>query len=164
MSTFQTLARELAGAFVVGRRPDGEEFYKLRDGVSGWIKSIPRAVHEAVDGPDPRLPSDWIYGLMDNASNFIAEHETAETARDAVAEFADGQCDTYTSQLYAWAADNAHNRELCDAAVAEYGQPGDGFDSATVERFFRMGQYLGAERVALEMISAIETETASVSE
>jgi hypothetical protein len=161
MNTFQLVARELAGAFVVGKRPDGEEFYKLRDGVAGWVKKIPRAVHEAADGPDPRLPSDWLYGLMDNAANFITDHETAESARDAAADFADGNCDVYTAQLFAWSADNARNRELCDAAVAEYGQPADGFDTASVERFLRMGQYLGAERVALAMIDAVETESAA---
>jgi hypothetical protein len=161
-TTFQTVARELSAAFIVATRRDGgEKFYKLADGVPAWIKAVPRAAHESVDGPDPRMPSDWIYSLASRAADFAADHESADDCRDDIHEFADGTVDIYTNALFAWAADHAANRELCDAAAAEYGQPADGFDGGAVERLFKMGQYLGAERAAYAIIAAIETEADS---
>jgi len=160
-TTFQKVARELAGAFVIATRDNGADFYKLADGVPAWIADVPRAVHESIDGPAPRMPSDWFYRLASRAADFASEHESADDCRDDIGEFADDSCDVYTGALYAWAADHAGNRELCDAAVAEYGQPAEGFDAGTVERFFRMGQCLGAERAAAAIISAIETEADS---
>ena len=157
-TTFQTVARELAGAFVIATRDNGAEFYKLADGVPAWIADVPRAVHESIDGPSPRMPSDWFYRLASMAADFASEHESADDCRDDIGEFADGACDVYTGALFAWAADHAANRELCDAAAAEYGRVVDDFDAATVERFFRMGQYLGAERAAAAIVSAIESE------
>lgn len=155
---FQTVARELSAAFVVATRDNGAEFYKLADGSPDWVESVPLDCHEAVDGDCPRLPCDWIYRLAARAAEWAAEHESGDDCRDNIGEFADGECDVYTGALYAWAAAHANNRELCDAAVAEYGQPADGFDAATVERYFRMGQYLGAERAAAAVVAAIEAE------
>jgi len=163
-TTFQKLARKLAGAFVVANRDNGAEFYKLADGAPAWIKAVPRAAHVAVDGPDPRMPSDWIYRLASRAADFAAEYADAENARDAAGEFAENVCDDSTAALYDWAGSNGYNRALCDEAAEEFGQPagsgafGTGFDSGTVDRFFRMGQAIGAERVLFCIVDAIEAE------
>ena len=158
-TAFQIVARELAAAFVTGKRENGDTFYKLADDAPAWMDGISREAHEAVDGSDPRLPCDWIYSLCASAADAATEYETADDARDAAGTFADSNCDDATNALCLWAGSHGYNRALCDEAVAEYGQPADGFDSAGVERFFRMGQYLGAERVFNCIVSAIETET-----
>jgi hypothetical protein len=166
-TAFQIVARELGSAFVIRKRENGDTFHKLADDAPEWVKAIPRGAHEAVDGSDPRMPCDWIYRLCSRAADFAAEYADAENARDAAGEFAENVCDDSTAALYDWAGSNGYNRALCDEAAEEYGQPagsgafGTGFDSGTVDRFFRMGQAIGAERVLFCIVDAIETEADS---
>lgn len=151
--TFQEIARELADAFTTDNRTNGEHFHRLRDDAPEWTRDVPRAAHEAVDG---RLPCDWLYGIIADAADFAAEFPDADAARDDAASFADRSTDTYTGDLFRWAA-IPQNRELCDEAAEEYGaRDGVTLDSAAVETWIRSGQYLAAERVLFAVLDAID--------
>jgi hypothetical protein len=158
VSTFQAVARELAGAFVVATRANGAEFLKLGGNCPAWVADIPRAAHEAVDGPDPRAPSDWIYRLASRAADFAAENESAEFCREGLHDFCESSIDVYASGLFSWAADNTRNRDLCDSAAEEFGGRVAELRSSSVEQFLSAGQYLAADRVLSAIIEAIEAE------
>lgn len=162
---FQTVARELAGAFETATRPGGETFYRLRDGAPAWIVrgEIAHGAHYAVDGGDPRFPCDWVYRLMALAADYAAAHDTAESASDGIGEFAEGSIEVSIPRLFIWGADHANNRALCDEWATEtgfeYGQRlAGGWESGAVAAL-QGGQYLGAERIAAYIVDAIETES-----
>lgn len=159
-TAFHTVAQELASAFEIAKRPSGSEFYRLRDNAPAWIEraEIMHATHEAVDGPDPRLASDWIYRLSALAADFAAEHESADGARLQIGEWAAGRADISIPALYSWAADHAYNRALADEAAESFGGSGrDGFDAYAIS-VLQTAQALAAERVAECIVAAIETE------
>lgn len=160
-TAFQTVARELAGAFETATRPNGETFHRLRDGAPAWIirGEIAHGAHFAVDGGDPRFPCDWVYRLMSRAADYAADHDTAESARDGIGGFADGTVEVSIPRLFIWAADHANNRELADCWARESCGAGAGGFEAPAVAALQGGQYLGAERVAAYIVDAIETES-----
>jgi hypothetical protein len=111
-------------------------------------------VHAAVDD---RPPCDWVYEIASRAADLVMEFETADDARDCLSDFADGAVDIYTADLFRW-AENGRNRDLCERAVSEYGQPGDGFDTDTVSRWISAGQFMAAEWIAAAILDAIAGE------
>ena len=149
MPTFQEAARELAAAFTTGTRPSGETFSKLADTAAPWTKTVPHAVHVAVDN---RAPCDWIYRQMASAADMVAEHESAEDARDAAAEFADSAVDVYTDRLFQWATEG-RNRDLCDEAAQDMRHA----PAAAVE-WIRLGQFYAAERIVYAVIQSVEAQ------
>jgi hypothetical protein len=160
-TVFQTVAGELAAAFETSKRTSGETFYRLHENAPEWIVcdesnyvGLMYRVHTAVDD---RPPCDWVYEIASRAADWIMEFETADDARDCLSDFADGAVDIYTADLFRW-AENGCNRELCDRAVSELGQPGAGFDSDTVSRWIKGGQYMAAEWIAAAILDAIEGE------
>lgn len=162
--TFRAVAAELAAAFETATRTNGETFHRIRRDAAPWVAgdgaaSIMHSAHVAVDGPDCRLPCDFIYRLAARAAEFIAGHDSADAARDAVGEFADSAVDVSIPRLFSWAADHANNRALADDFMAERGGGGGGFETMAVAAL-QGGQYLAAERVASAMIDAVETEAA----
>jgi hypothetical protein len=161
MTTFQAVARELADSLETARRPDGEKFYRFKNDSPAWIESasVDRGAHTAADGRDCRLPCDWIYSLIYAAAVAVADHETGDDARDAAGEFADGEVDVYDNSVALWAS-SPYNRALADDAAAEFGGAAAA-DSSAVLEFFRRGQYLGAERVYMSIVDAVETEAES---
>lgn len=168
--TFRTVAAELAAAFETATRAtSGETFHRIRRDAAPWIAgdgaaSIMHAAHVAVDGPDCRLPCDYIYRLAARAAEFIAGHDSADAARDSIGEFADSAVDVSIPRLFSWAADHANNRALADEFAADSFDVGaamaGGFESGAVAAL-QGGQYLAAERVAAAMIDAVETEAAN---
>lgn len=161
-TTFQSVARELADSLETARRPDGERFYRFKDGAPGWIAaaSVAHGAHVAADGRDCRLPCDWVYSLIYRAALAVADCETADDARDGAAEFADGAVEIYDNALMAWTA-SPYNRALADDAANEFGR---GVDTATSEgalSWARGGQYIGADRVYASIVDAVETEAES---
>jgi hypothetical protein len=158
---FQTVAAELSAAFETAKRTGGDTFYRLRENAPEWIvcdetpyPGLLYRVHAAVDD---RPPCDWVYEIASRAADWVTEFETADDARDCLSDFADGAVDIYTADLFHW-AENDRNRELCDRAVSEFGQPGAGFDSETVCRWIKGGQYMAAEWIAAAILAAIEGE------
>jgi len=160
-TTFQSVARELADSLETARRPDGEKFYRFRNDSPGWIAAarVAHVAHVAADGRDCRLPCDWIYSLIYRAALAVADCETADDARDGAAEFADGAVEIYDNSVATWAG-NPYNRALADDAAAELGGAAAADSSAMLD-FLRRGQYLGAERVYMSIVDAVETEAES---
>jgi hypothetical protein len=161
-TVFQTVAAELSAAFETAARASGETFYRIRETAPDWIlcdnepfaPGLMYRVHAAVDD---RSPCDWVYETASRAADWAEEFETVEAARDCVREFADGIVDIYTEDLFRWAI-SGHNRELCERAVSEFGQPGDGFDTGTVSRWISGGQFMAAEWIAGAILDAIDGE------
>jgi hypothetical protein len=150
--TFQEIARELADAFTTDTRTNGDEFYKVRDDAPKWTQGVPLAAHDAVDG---RLPCDWLYSIIADAAEFVAEFDDADAAREDAGSFANRCVDTYTGDLFRWAS-IPQNRVLCDEAAEEFGaRDGVTLDSVAVELWIRSGQYLAAERVLFAVLDAI---------
>ena len=163
-TVFQTVADELSAAFETAKRTSGETFYRIRETAPDWCSNDDGAfhcpglmyrVHTAVDD---RPPCDWVYEIASRAADWATEFETVGDARDCVSDFADGAVDIYTADLFHW-AENGRNRDLCERAVSEYGQPGDGFDTDTVSRWISGGQFLGAEMIAGAILDAIDGES-----
>lgn len=162
-TTFQAVAAELSAAFESATRANGETFHRIRHNAAEWISgdddaytlSVCGRAHRAVD---ERMPDDWIYNIARRAADWSAEFQSEDDARESVHDFAAGCVDAYYSDLFRW-AENGYNRAICDAAVAEYGQPGDGFDESTVSRWIGGGQCFAAERIAHSILDSIAGET-----
>jgi hypothetical protein len=172
MTAFQEVARELAGSLESARRPDGERFCRFKNDAPGWIAAahVGHGAHVAADGADCRLPCDWIYSLIYRAALAVADCETADDAREQSAEFADGAICIYDNQLMEWTA-NPYNRALADDAGELFQGPngsgygldavhGGGFSGAALA-WARGGQYVGAERVYMSIVEAVEAEAES---
>lgn len=157
-TTFQSVARELSASMETARRPDGERFYRFKDDAPAWIAaaSVAHGAHVAADGADCRLPCDWIYSLIYRAALAVADCETAEDAREEAAEFSDGAVDIYDNSVMTWGG-HPYNRALADDAAAEFGGAAAA-DSSAVLDFLRRGQYIGAERVYMSIVDAVEAE------
>lgn len=167
-TVFQTVAAELSSAFETATRNNGCQFERIRDGAAAWIvgngsAEFARGFHAAVDGDDPRMPDDWIYNLASRAASWLAGFETADGARDSVAEFADGCADHSTARLFYWLGDSGYNRALADEVFADSFDCGvamaRGFESGSVA-VIQAAQAAAAERIANFMIDAAETEAA----
>lgn len=167
-TTFQTVARELAGAFELATRADGSEFYRLAATAPAWIvqAEVGHAAHVAVDGADCRFPDDWIYRIAARAADWLADsgYTSADDARDDVGEFSDGAADVSIYSLFTWAAAHANNRALADEFCADSFACGaavaGGFESAAVAAI-QGGQSLAAERIAFTLVEIVETEAAA---
>lgn len=162
-TVFQTVAGELSAAFETSTRTNGDTFYRIRETAPAWIlcddePSTPGLMYRIHAAVDDRPPCDWIYETASRAADWSTEFETVEAARDCVHEFADSVVDIYTGDLFHW-AESDRNRELCDRAVSEFGQPGDGFDTGTVSRWISGGQFMAAEWIAGAILDAIDGET-----
>lgn len=159
---FQAVAAELSAAFETAKRTSGETFYRLRENAPEWIvcddeQHTPGLLYRVHAAVDDRPPCDWVYEIASRAADWAAGLETVDDARECVAEFADSVVDIYTADLFRW-AESARNRDLCDRAVSEYGQPGDGFDTETVSRWIASGQFMAAEWIAGAILDAIDGE------
>lgn len=164
-TTFQKAAAELDGAFETATRSNGCHFERIREGAPSWIAAesanFSRGFHEAVDGADPRMPCDWIYSLASRAAEWLSHFETAEAARDSVADFADGCADYSTARLYCWLGDSGYNRALADEVFSDSFDCGQalagGFDCGA-QAVIQAAQSLAAERVAYFVIDFVDRE------
>jgi hypothetical protein len=162
-TVFQTVADELSAAFETAKRTSRETFYRIRETAPDWILSddepfTPGLLYRVHTAVDDRPPCDWIYEIASRAADWATEFETVEDARECLRDFADGAVDVYTAALFRW-AENGRNRDLCERAVSEYGQPVGGFDTDTVSRWISGGQFLGAEMIACAILDAIDRES-----
>ena len=89
---FETVAVELDGAFELGKRDDGSEFWSYKDDAPTWIeaRNVSLRFHQAVGD---RLPDDWFYDKAVSAADFIQNYDNIDDAREAIAEFADSEND-----------------------------------------------------------------------
>lgn len=167
-TVFQTVAAELSAAFETATRNNGCQFERIRDGAAPWIAGdgsaeFARGFHAAVDGADHRPPCDFLYSLASRAATWLAEFETADGARDSVAEFADGCADYSTARLFYWLGDSGYNRALADEVFAESFDCGQsfagGFESGAVA-VAQAAQAAAAARIAEYLIETAEAEAA----
>lgn len=160
---FSRVLREFADAFETQKRPDGSPYVRLKDDCAGWLKagtSYPgpmRAIHEALDGGNARLPSDWVYSETQGIVDDLVSHEIDAEDRahsDIRNEIADGRVDVYNSARIEWLADHLFNAQLCDEAVSE------GLVSAEADLFdrIRSGQFIAATRMIDAIITLIDAE------
>ena len=70
---YAQLAAHLADRLERRTRRDGSAFFAFRDS-DGFTEAVARAAHEAIDGSEPRLPSDWIYNVLSDAIDAITDN------------------------------------------------------------------------------------------
>ena len=153
---FQLVAEELNKAFISDTRADGTKFYKLADDAPEWLQGseFSLACHKALDD---RFPDDWVYEQMYFLADYICQYETADAARDAMGEIADGMVDVYNTERTKWLAMHLNNADLCNEAARELGfefRP----DENGILELIGMGQYIAIERIGNAMIELIEQE------
>src|SRR5206468_2641737 len=145
--TFQDLAREAAGSFEVRTRDSGERYTATREDAPEWVGDL---VHHAHGGD--LLPDDWRYQAISAALDFIAEYDSADDARDACGEFADGHVDVYTGARFAWLASNLGRADYVDRALED----GLADASAGIVAMIGVGQYVESEEVFALVLDALE--------
>ena len=111
MSSLKNFAQSLADQLTTKTRSDGTRFLTFSD-PDDFANSIARAVHEAVDGPDPRLPSDWVYSLLETVLDAIIDND-GDT--DNVVSYLESQtlfpCN---ADAFEWVAESPYNQHLMD--------------------------------------------------
>ncbi len=147
----ESLAGEAYGWFETAHRGDDPEqpYTRLRDGAPEWLSDLVREAHAGM------LPDDWKYRCISSALECIAESDDPE---DAAHEWADGECDVYTSDRLAWLSSNLRRPNYCDDAVGEmsidYGQEG-------IVGLIACGQYQEAREVFASVLSSLEAQVAA---
>lgn len=157
MSTFKTVAQELAAAFTSDTRSDGTVFYKLKDERAAWISKDYEEgpVGKAHSAVDDRLPDDWIYEQCACIADTLTEYDDADDARDHISEIADGEVDTYNAARSAWLASHLGNLALCDEAMEDFGSD---YPEGGISQIIALGQFKALEAITGALIDAIEDE------
>ena len=160
-SIFAKVMKELADAFVPGKRDDGTTFYKLSDEAPTWLQKdagskVMREIHSALDD---RLPNDWVYEAVSSLADAFVDHEAEDedSARDSSHEIADGLVDVYNNDRLQWLASHMLNANLVDEACDELGC------DPKADTFSRigLGQFYAYERLANAVIAAVQSEAES---
>lgn len=147
-ATISQLAKEAAGFFTRSTRPDGETTYvHLLNGRPDWVQELARDAHGDF------LPDDWKYATIEAALDHIGDgdYETADDAREAAQEFADGAVDVYTSDRYEWLSSNLRRGGYVDQARDDFGASDSHVDD------IGRGQYLEAQEIYEAVVDALET-------
>jgi hypothetical protein len=144
--TKQQLAALFANSFERKERPNGENFYCLKDGTPDWIKE---AVHQA---HGDLFPNDWIYAQCKAIAQDMTEYEP-EDWMDSVSDWADSNVDIYNSDRAAWLGSHLHFGEAVDEAVEELGHSDQGIYGDIAQ-----GQYKVLEQIAYVLIQAVEDQ------
>lgn len=92
-STIRKFAAEACGLLEWGKRDDGTEYVRRKDGSPEWLKDLCRAAHW------DSLPDDWIYEQIANCLESISDNEWEDYALEA----AESAIDVYSSDLLDWA-------------------------------------------------------------
>ena len=148
-TSFQTRALDLARCFEL--LSDGQKtYYVIRTGSPDWMVDAVRAAH------DDELPNDWRYSICNYLTQNIAEHETADAARDNAGELAESQATIYTSELLSWYAERPGRLDYAEQAEETFGHdPG-----ATTGDRLHMGHHYAIEQMVHILISACEQKAA----
>ena len=135
-------AYDLSNFFKRKTRDDGRPYFALSEEKKpAWLtvetSDFSHEFHQAIDGKDCRLPSDWVYELAKDCCDLLVNHfdcaetkdngETVEDLRDYLNdqsfEIADPMVPCYEQELLEWAGDHYNNRALIDEACQEFGAP-----------------------------------------
>ena len=77
------------------------------------------AIHEAVDGPDPRFPGDWIFERLAAALDALVDADgDVDAAEDIIRN---DEPFIYTAEAFQWIGKNAYNQALVEEVAEEYG-------------------------------------------
>jgi hypothetical protein len=144
--TKQQLAALFSKSFERKERPNGENFYCLKDGTPDWIKD---AVHEA---HGDLFPNDWVYAQCKAIADSMTECAAAEWTHNTM-EWADSNVDIYNSDRAAWLGSHLHFGAAVDEAVEELGHSDQG-----IYGDIALGQLRLLEQIAYVLIQAVEDQ------
>ena len=111
MSNLKNFAQSLADQLTTKTRSDGTRFLTFAD-PDDFANSIARAVHEAVDGPDPRLPSDWVFSLLETVLDAIIDNDG--DMDNVVACLESQTLFQCNADAFEWVAESQYNQVLMD--------------------------------------------------
>lgn len=151
---FQTRALDLARAFTEHTRSDGSTFYAAGSGSQWMLDAIKAAHHE-------EFPNDWRYAMVRQLAYALAEHDSADAARDAALDIASDATSPYHSDLLAWYADRPGRLSYADDWVIDYGI--DSIDGG-IGGHLMAGQSYCIEQMLHGLIDACEARQAELVE
>ena len=105
------LAAHLADRLERRTRRDGSTFFAFADS-DAFTEAVARAAHEAIDGSDPRLPSDWVYNVLSEAIDAITDN--SGDIDDACRYVMERTPFIGYSDAFRWVASDDNNRVLVD--------------------------------------------------
>jgi len=141
--TIQEKAKHLFQAMELRKRPDGTEYYWLKDGSPEWMREVIGQVRNG------RL-DDTIIEVINEAAAVLADSDPdadPDELRDVIAEI---EPDVYTSDLTSWLNETPYNVYYLTDALKEGIR--DGFD------LLSRAQYLFKQEVANALFEALEQE------
>lgn len=153
--TFQTRALDLARAFSEGIRSDGSSFVMLADSASEWMHDAVRHAHHE------ELPNDWRFAICRELAHALAEHESADTARDAALDIASDATMVYHRDILRWYADLPSRLDYADSWIADTGT--DSVDGGIAGHLYA-GQTYCIEQILHGLIDACEAAQAALVE
>jgi hypothetical protein len=115
---YAQLAAHLADRLERRTRRDGSTFFAFRDS-DGFTEAVARAAHEAIDGSEPRLPSDWVYNVLSEAIDAITDN--GGDIDDASRYVMERTPFIGYSDAFRWLASDHHNLPLVDDVADECG-------------------------------------------
>ena len=140
-ATIESLAQEAASCFETAKRDDDSTYVRLKDERPAWVYNLVYVAHSDM------LPDDWRYKTIHSALEHIAEGGDVDDA----GEFADSNCDVYTSDQLAWLASHLSRVSYCDEAASEFGyDPEKG-----ITGLIAMGQYLEGSEVYNSVVQSL---------
>lgn len=123
MSEYRIHAGEAREWFELAERPNGDSFWRCKDGTPEWVKDMVHRAHGDM------LPDDWRYAFIVDALDLLDDSMIADEARDLI------EADVYTDQLLQWVASNLSRIGYCDEAIADYKAEG-------LVAIIQVGQYI----------------------
>lgn len=142
----QKLASEASDWFEQATRPDGEKFYRLKDGHPEWVKEL------VYDAHGDLLPDDWRYETILDALNFIDDAAEDSYTGDIASEFANSNVDVYTSDRFDWLSSNLQRQSYVDDAIQDFGGAGENDGIVDVVGW---GQYKESEEVFYSVATSL---------
>lgn len=154
-NSFNIRALDLARAFKEQTRADGSTFYCIPDSQPSWMTETVFAAHH------DELPNDWRFSMARQLAYAIAEHDSADAARDAALDIASDATTPYTGQLLAWYADRTSRIDYADQWISDNGI--DSVDGGIVGHLFA-GQTYCIEQMLHCIIDACEAQAAKLAQ
>lgn len=110
--TVQDLATLADGFLVRGKRTNGDEFWKFKDGRPDWCQDMAREAHGDM------MPDDWKYEFISDSLSALSECDDEEEARDSL------EPSVYYSDQLKWFSSHMDRPAYVDTARHEFGDVG----------------------------------------
>ena len=144
----QRAALEALEMFVLDKRDDGSEFWKVETGepydIDHWVTRLCMSAHGDM------MPDDHRYRFIREALSAIAYADDTDEARDTI------EADIYTSTLLHWVASSIDRVAYVDSAVEDFGH-GEGL----VDQL-SAGQRMEKDEVFDSVLSSLEARAEAV--